>query len=73
MLRDAAAFATQRLPEQRWRLHALACTLGCAAAGLIVLGRPAARLPGLTLALIATLQLENRGKIAYFVSVAYHC
>mgnify|MGYP002130327091 CR=1 FL=1 len=54
----------KRLPEQRWRLHALACTLGCAAAGLIVQLADLQRGYWLTLALIATLQLENRGSLA---------
>ncbi|SIQ42456.1 FUSC family protein [Aquipseudomonas alcaligenes] len=54
----------RRLPEQRWRLHALGCTLGCASAGLIVQLAGLQRGYWLTLALIATLQLENRGSLA---------
>lgn len=53
----------KRLPEQRWRLHALGCTLGCAAAGLIVQLAGLQRGYWLTLALIATLQLEIRGSL----------
>lgn len=53
----------KRLPEQRWRLHALGCTLACAAAGLIVQLAGLQRGYWLTLALLATLQLEFRGSL----------
>ncbi|WP_043307856.1 FUSC family protein [Pseudomonas sp. ML96] len=53
----------RRLPEQRWRLHALGCTLAFAAAGLIVQLAGLQRGYWLTLALIATLQLELRGSL----------
>jgi hypothetical protein len=64
-----------RLPEQRWRLHALGCTLGCAAAGLIVQLADLQRGYWLTLALIATLQLEIRGSLvrALQLSMASLC
>jgi len=60
----------RRLPEQRWRLHALGCTLGCASAGLIVQLAGLPRGYWLTLALIATLQLENRGSLARTVQAS---
>ena len=65
----------KRLPEQRWRLHALGCTLGCAAAGLIVQLAELQRGYWLTLALIATLQLEIRGSLvrALQLSMASLC
>ncbi|MBD9425850.1 FUSC family protein [Pseudomonas sp. PDM15] len=65
----------KRLPEQRWRLHALGCTLGCAAAGLIVQLADLQRGYWLTLALIATLQLEIRGSLvrALQLSMASLC
>lgn len=65
----------KRLPEQRWRLHALGCTLGCAAAGLIVQLAGLQRGYWLTLALIATLQLEIRGSLvrALQLSMASLC
>lgn len=65
----------RRLPEQRWRLHALGCTLGCAAAGLIVQVAGLQRGYWLTLALIATLQLEMRGSLvrALQLSMASLC
>jgi hypothetical protein len=65
----------KRLPEQRWRLHALGCTLGCAAAGLIVQLAGLQRGYWLTLALITTLQLEIRGSLvrALQLSMASLC
>jgi hypothetical protein len=65
----------RRLPEQRWRLHALGCTLGCAAAGLIVQLGGLQRGYWLTLALLATLQLEIRGSLvrALQLSMASLC
>ncbi|WP_437880855.1 FUSC family protein [Pseudomonas sp. LRF_L74] len=48
----------KRLPEQRWRLHALRCTLAFALAGLIVNLAALPRGYWLTIALIGTLQLE---------------
>lgn len=51
----------KRLPEQHWRLHALRCTLACGAGGLIVNLAGLPRGHWLTLALIATLQLEFKG------------
>jgi len=53
----------KRLPERRWRLHALGCTLACAAAGLIVQLAGLQRGYWLTLALLATLRLEFRGSL----------
>lgn len=53
----------KRLPEQRWRLHAFACTLGCAAAGLIVQLAHLQRGYWLTIAVIVTLRLEFRGSL----------
>lgn len=53
----------KRLPEQRWRLHALRCTVACAAAGLIVNLAALPRGYWLTLALISTLQLEFKGSL----------
>lgn len=53
----------KRLPEQRWRLHALRCTLACGAAGLIVHLAHLPRGYWLTLALIGTLQLEFKGSL----------
>ncbi|HSC82756.1 MAG TPA: FUSC family protein [Pseudomonas sp.] len=53
----------QRLPEQRWRLHALRCALTCAAGGLIVNLAQLPRGYWLTIALIGTLQLEFKGSL----------
>lgn len=53
----------KRLPEQRWRLHALRCTLACGGAGLIVNLAGLPRGYWLTLALFATLQLEFKGSL----------
>lgn len=54
----------KRLPERRWRLHALGCSLACAAAGLIVQLADLPRGHWLSLALLASLQLEYRGSLA---------
>ncbi|MDX5373885.1 MAG: FUSC family protein [Pseudomonadaceae bacterium] len=54
----------KRLPERRWRLHALGCSLACAAAGLIVQLAELERGHWLSLALLASLQLEFRGSLA---------
>lgn len=59
----------KRLPEQRWRSHALACTLG-AAASRADRPRPTLQRLRLTPAPIATLQLENRGSLARALQVA---
>lgn len=48
----------RRMPQQRWRLHALGCTLACAGAGLIVNLASLPRGYWLTLAVIGTLRLE---------------
>lgn len=48
----------RRMPQQRWRLHALGCTLACAGAGLIVNLAGLPRGYWLTLAVIGTLRLE---------------
>jgi hypothetical protein len=53
----------RRLPQQRWRMHALRCTLTFAAAGLIVTLGNLPRGFWLTLAVIGTLQLEFRGSL----------
>ena len=53
----------RRMPEQRWRLYALGCTLACASAGLIVQLAQLQRGYWLTLALIATLRLEFHGSL----------
>lgn len=65
----------KRLPEQRWRLHAAGCMLGCAAAGLIVQLAELPRGYWLTLALIVTLQLEIRDSLvrALQLSMASLC
>jgi hypothetical protein len=54
----------KRLPERRWRLHALGCSLACAAAGLIVQLAGLQHGYWLTLALLASLHLEYRGSLA---------
>lgn len=54
----------KRLPERRWRLHALGCTLALGAAGLIVELADLQRGHWLTLALLGTLQLRARSSLA---------
>lgn len=54
----------KRLPERRWRLHALGCSLACATAGGMVQLAGLPRGHWLTLALLASLQLEFRGSLA---------
>jgi hypothetical protein len=53
----------QRLPQQQWRLHALACMLAFAASGLIVNLAGLPRGYWLTLTVISTLQLEFQGNL----------
>lgn len=54
----------KRLPERRWRLHALGCALALGAAGLIVELAHLQRGHWLTLALVGTLQLRARSSLA---------
>ncbi|MBC9250376.1 hypothetical protein A9179_08845 [Pseudomonas alcaligenes] len=63
----------QRLPEQRWRLHALRCALTCALAGLIVNLAQLPRGYWLTIAVISTLQLELKGSLVRAVQLSMGC
>lgn len=54
----------QRLPRQQWRLHAVACMLAFAGAGMLVNMAGLPRGYWLTLAVLGTLQLELQGRLA---------
>ncbi|MCY1532866.1 Fusaric acid resistance protein-like protein [compost metagenome] len=53
----------KRLPQQQWRLHAVACTLAFSLAGLIVNLAGLQRGYWLTLTVVTTLQLEFQGSL----------
>lgn len=53
----------KRLPQQKWRLHALGCTLAFALSGLIVNLAELHRGYWLTLTVVTTLQLEFQGSL----------
>jgi hypothetical protein len=53
----------KRLPQQKWRLHALGCTLTFALSGLIVNLAELHRGYWLTLTVVTTLQLEFQGSL----------
>ncbi|MEK8079546.1 FUSC family protein [Pseudomonas sp. XK-1] len=53
----------KRLPQQQWRLHALACTLAFALAGLVVNLAGLERGYWLTLTVVTTLQLNFQGSL----------
>ncbi len=53
----------KRLPQQKWRLHALGCTLAFALSGLIVNLAELHRGYWLTLTVVTTLQLDFQGSL----------
>src|SRR3990167_1843289 len=53
----------KRLPQKQWRLHALACTLAFALAGLVVNLAGLERGYWLTLTVVTTLQLDFQGSL----------
>ena len=59
----------KRLPERRWRLHALGCVLAFGAAGLVVELADLQRGHWLTLAVVGTLQLRARSSLARAVQL----
>ncbi|VXC67877.1 conserved membrane hypothetical protein [Pseudomonas sp. 8Z] len=60
----------QRLPRRQWRLHALACMLAFATAGLVVSLSGLSRGYWLTLAVITTLQLEFHNSLVRAVQAS---
>ncbi|MCY1284089.1 family membrane protein [compost metagenome] len=53
----------RRLPRQQWRLHAVGCSLAFALAGLVIQLAELPRGYWLSLAVVATLQIEFRGSL----------
>lgn len=60
----------KRLPQQQWRLYALGCTLACALAGLTVNLAQLPRGYWLTLAVVASLQMDFTDKLLRKIQVA---
>lgn len=53
----------RRLPRQQWRIHALGCSIAYALAGLIIQMSSLQRGYWLSLAVVATMQIEFRGSL----------
>jgi hypothetical protein len=60
----------RRLPQQKWRLHALGCTLAFALSGLIVNLAELHRGYWLTLTVVTTLQLQFQGSLVRAVQAS---